>query len=76
MLIIVQYKDDEEYSLFSITGKMEECRTRLLERLKGIDRRAKEPQEAFHYTPRERINTGLLRKRGLTEAGTESISLS
>jgi hypothetical protein len=75
VLIIVQYQDDEEYSLFLITGKMEEYGTLLLERLRGIDRRAKEPQ-AFHYTPREIINSGLLRKRGLTEARTESISLS
>jgi len=76
VLIIVQCKDDEEYILFSVTGKTEEYRTRLLERLKGIDRRAREPQEASHYTPRERINSGLLRKRGLTEAGTGSIYLS
>jgi len=72
----VQYQDDKEYSLFSVTGKMEEYGTRLLERLKGTERQAREPQETFHYTPRERLNSGLLRKRGLIEAGTEIISLS
>ena len=46
----------------------------MLERLKGTERHAREPQEAFHYTPREKLNSGLLRKRGLTEAGTEIIS--
>jgi len=50
----VQYQGDEEHSLFSVTGKMEEYGTRLLERLKGIERHAREREEAFHYTPRER----------------------
>jgi hypothetical protein len=77
VLIIVQYKDDERYSLSSITDKKEEYRTRLLERLKGIDRRARDPQEpSITHRERERINSSLLRKRGLTEAGIESIFLS
>jgi len=55
MLIIVQYKGVEKYSLFSVTCKTEERWTWLLERLKAIERHARNHKKPS-ITHRERDN--------------------